>query len=113
MKFYLISVLLRLQLVLYTEEEVQSALELLQAIPAYTEVLTIDPPDPLKRKPDEPGKEAMPKPVFYVTMDSEEGKDVKPEPTDTSGVKPKIQVKKPKGSLKRATLMVKLLSKPP
>ena len=33
---------------LYTDEEVQAALELLRAIPAYTEVLTIDPPEPPK-----------------------------------------------------------------
>ena len=57
MKFHLISVPPRLQLILYTDEEVWAALEPLQAIPAYTEVLTIDPPEPPKRKPDEPGEE--------------------------------------------------------
>ena len=48
MEFYLISALLRLQLILHTDEEVWAALEPLRAIPAYTEVLTIDPPEPPK-----------------------------------------------------------------
>ena len=83
---------------LYTDEEVWAALELLRAIPAYTEVLTIDPPEPPKRKPDKPGEELIPKPVSDVT---------------TSGAKPKIPAKKPKGSPKPAKLTVKLLGKPP
>ena len=33
---------------LYTDEEVRAALEPLRAIPAYMEVLTIDPPEPPK-----------------------------------------------------------------
>ena len=109
MKFYVISVLPRLQLILCTDEEVRAALEPLRAILAYTEVLTIDPPEPPKRKPDEPGEEPIPKPVSK----SKEGKDVKPDPTDTPGAKPKIPARKVKGSPKHAKPMVKLLSKPP
>ena len=48
-----------------------------------------------------------------MTTESKEGKDVKPEPTDTSGAKTKILAKKPKGSPKPAKSMVKLLGKPP
>ena len=44
-------------------------------------------------------------------MESE--KEVKPELVDTAGVKPKIPVRKPKGSPKQAKPMVKLLGKPP
>ena len=98
---------------LYTDEEVRAALEPLQAIPAYTEVLTTDPAEPPKRKPDKPGGEPTPKPVSDVTTESEEGKDMKPEPTNTSGAKPKIPAKKPKGSPKPVKSMVKLLGKPP
>ena len=98
---------------LYTDEEVRAALEPLRAIPAYMEVLTIDPPEPPKRKPDKPGEEPTPKPVSDMTTESKEGQDAKPDSTNTSGAKPKIPAKKPKGSLKPAKLTLKLLSKPP
>ena len=48
-----------------------------------------------------------------MSTEREEGKDAKPESTDTSGAKPKIPAKKPKGSLTPAKLTVKLLGKPP
>ena len=100
-------------MVLYTNEEVRAALEPLRAIPAYTEILTIDPPEPPKRKPDKPGEEPLPKPVSVVKPESEEGNDGKPVSTDTSGAKPKIPVKKSACPSKQAKQTVRLLGKPP
>ena len=44
----------RLQLILYSDEEVQAALEPLRAIPAFTNLLLTDPPATPKQKHDEP-----------------------------------------------------------
>ena len=110
-EFYLISAPPRLQLILYTDEEVWAALEPLRAIPTYTEVLTIDPPEPPKRKPAGPAEDPPPKPASDMMTESE--REVKPEPVDTAGAKPKIPARKPKGSPKQVKPTVKLLGKPP
>ena len=44
----------RLQLILYSDEEVRAALEPLRAIPAFTNLLLTDPPAAPKRKRDKP-----------------------------------------------------------
>ena len=43
-----------MQLILYSDEEVQAALEPLRAIPAFTDLLLTDPPAAPKRKRDKP-----------------------------------------------------------
>ena len=111
MEFYLISAPPRLQLILYTDEEVWAALEPLRAIPAYKEVLTIDPSEPPKRKPAGPAEDPPPKPTSDVMTESE--REVKLELVDTAGAKPKIPARKPKGSPKQAKPTVKLLGKLP
>ena len=82
MIFDLIQALPQLQLVLYTDEEVWAALEPLCTIPAYTEVLNIEPPEPPKRKRDTSVQDPMSKPAADMVKEEEEDKDVKPGSSD-------------------------------
>ena len=50
----------RLQLILYSAEEVRAALEPLRAIPAFTQLLLTDPPATPKRKGDKPAGKDKP-----------------------------------------------------
>ena len=52
----------RLQLILYSDEEVRAALELLWTIPAFTDLLLTDPPAAPKRKRDEQAGDLMSQP---------------------------------------------------
>ena len=52
----------RLQLILYSDEEVQATLEPLRAIPAFTDLLLTDPPATPKRKHGEPAGDPKPQP---------------------------------------------------
>ena len=52
--FPLVSAPPRLQLILYSDEEVRAALEPLRAIPVFTQLLLTDPPAAPKRKCDKP-----------------------------------------------------------
>ena len=49
----------RLQLVLYSDEELRAALQPLWAIPAFTNLLLTDPPAAPKRKLDEPAGDPL------------------------------------------------------
>ena len=60
--FLLFPAPLRLQLILYSDEEVRVALEPLWAIPAFTDLLLTDPPDAPKRKRDKPTGDPKPQP---------------------------------------------------
>ena len=51
-----------MQLILYSDEEVQAALKPLWAIPAFTDLLLTDPPAAPKRKRDEPAGDPKPQP---------------------------------------------------
>ena len=53
---------LRLQLILYSDEEVRAALKPLRAIPAFTNLLLTDPPAAPKRKRDKPAGDLTPQP---------------------------------------------------
>ena len=53
---------LRLQLILYSNEEVRAALQPLRAIPAFTDLLLTDPPAAPKRKRDKPAGDPMSQP---------------------------------------------------
>ena len=52
----------RLQLILYSNEEVRAAFEPLRAIPAFTDLLLTDPPTMPKRKRDHPAGDPKPQP---------------------------------------------------
>ena len=54
LSFLLVSAPPRLQLILYSDEEVRAALKPLRAIPAFTQLLLTDPPAAPKRKRDKP-----------------------------------------------------------
>ena len=54
LSFPLFSAPPRLQLILYSDEEVRAALEPLRAIPVFTQLLLTDPPAAPKRKRDKP-----------------------------------------------------------
>ena len=58
----------RLQLVLYSDEEVQAALQPLRAIPAFTDLLLTDPPAAPKRKCDKPAGDPKPQPQPNVPV---------------------------------------------
>ena len=58
----------QLQLILYSDEEVRSALEPLQAIPAFTNLLLTDPPAAPKRKHDKPAGDPKPQPQSSVPI---------------------------------------------
>ena len=60
--FPLFSVPPRLQLILYSDEEVRAALEPLRAIPAFTDLLLTDPPAAPKQKCGEPAGDPKPPP---------------------------------------------------
>ena len=60
--FPLFPVPLRLQLILYSDEEVRAALEPLRAIPAFTDLLLTDPLAAPKRKHGEPAGDPKPQP---------------------------------------------------
>ena len=65
----------RLQLILYSDEEVRAALKPLQAIPAFTDLLLTDPPATPKRKRDKPAGDPMPQPQPDVPAKRVEGGD--------------------------------------
>ena len=60
----------RVQLILYSDEEVRAALEPLQAIPTFTDLLLTDPPAKPKQKRDEPAGDPklQPQPDVPVKM---------------------------------------------
>ena len=124
---------------MYTDDEVQAALEPLRNIPAFTELLTVDPPAPLKRKHQEKeeGSKSQPQPELKAEPDqelggavvlprpeeqSEEKKEIaegdqgaadsKSGMADSSSAKPKVPSKNPK-SVKSAVGKSNILGKPP
>ena len=131
----------RLELILYTNDKVRAALEPIRNIPAFTELLMVDPPAPPKRKCQEkeegsksqsqPEPKAEPEPEqepggamvlprpekqSEEKMEVAEGDqgvaDSKSGTTDSSGAKPKVPSKKPK-SVKSAAGKANILGKPP
>ena len=58
----------RVQLILYSDEEVRAALEPLRAIPAFTNLLLTDPPAAPKQKHDEPAADLKPQPQPNVPV---------------------------------------------
>ena len=51
-----------MQLIFYSDEEVQAALKPLRAIPAFTDLLLTDPPAAPKQKRGEPAGDPKPQP---------------------------------------------------
>ena len=120
--FPLFSAPLRLQLILYSDEEVQAALEPLRAIPAFTQLLLTDPPAAPKRKGDKPAGEDKPvgasgdKPTVPIeTGKDQDQEQVQPVADTGIGVKPKAPSRKPKKAGTSAPTMEKgkILGKPP
>ena len=71
----------RVQLILYSDEEVRAALEPLRAIPAFTDLLVTDPPAAPKQKHDEPAGDPKPQPQPDVPVKTVVGGD-KPLPVE-------------------------------
>ena len=126
----------RLQLILYSDEEVRAALEPLWAIPTFTDLLLTDPPATPKRKHDEPAGDPKSQPQPNVPVKMVVGGDAllpaEDKPVGTSdpstpvvpmeiggqeeaqpaaeigtGVKPKAPSRKPKKAGKSGTAMEK------
>ena len=126
----------RLQLVLYSDEEVWAALQPLWAIPAFTDLLLTDPPAAPKRRRDKPavdplsqpqpdvptkkvvgGKEplsAVDKPggasdpaAPMVLMELGGQRQVEPVAETSAGAKPKAPSRKPRKAGKSAPAMEK------
>ena len=125
-----------MQLILYSDKEVQAALEPLQAIPAFTDLLLTDPPATPKRKCGEPagdpklqpqpnvpsqmvvgGDEPVPaedKPIGtsapttpVVPMEIGSSEPVQPVAETGTDAKPKAPSRKPKKADKAGTSMEK------
>ena len=91
--FYLLSAPPRLQLILYTDDEVRATLEPLRNIPAFTELLTVDPPAPPKRKHQEKeeGSKSQPQPKPKAEPEQElGGAKVPPKPEEQSEEKMEV-----------------------
>ena len=93
--FPLLSAPLRLQLILYSDEEVRAALEPLWAIPAFTQLLLTDPPAAPKRQHDKPAGDPTSQSQPYV-----------PTEKVTGGHAPSPVEDKPVGASDPATPMV-------
>ena len=95
MYFPLFPAPLRLQLVLYSDEEVWAALQPLRAIPAFTDLLLTDPPAAPKRKRYKPAGDPLSQPQPSVPIKKVVG-----------GKEPLPAVDKPGGANDPATPMV-------
>ena len=131
-----------MQLILYSDEEVRAALEPLQAIPAFTDLLLTDPPATPKRKHGKPAGDLKPQPKVPVKMvvggdepvpaeDKPAGtsdpatpavlmeiggqEQAKPVVETSTGAKPKAPSQKPRKAKTASTSLEKgkILGKPP
>ena len=65
----------RVQLILYSDEEVRAALKPLRAIPAFIDLLLTDPPAAPKQKHDKPAGDPKPQPQPDVPVKKVVGGD--------------------------------------
>ena len=75
--FHLLPAPSRLQLILYSDEEVRAALEPLRTIPAFTQLLLTDPPAAPKQKCDKPAGDPMSQSQPDVPAEKVTGGDAK------------------------------------